>query len=143
MGSVQSNITCPCCKFNAAIGEFNTRTYSETVFCERCGRWEQKDLVSDQSIKEGGFGSYRVTLKSGGSRLGSFRMRRPIKARIASVAKAIATPRVKHVEITVRERGRWKTLVLKGKQKRTRILDKHYPLHQAPVRHEPVQVGEL
>jgi len=37
MGSMQSPIKCPQCKFRDAIYEMQTNYYEETVFCPKCG----------------------------------------------------------------------------------------------------------
>lgn len=133
MATVDSEVKCRCCRFPEAYSEFNTRRYTESIFCSRCGRCEYYVFDTGYRERSGGFGTYRIEHKKGVSRTGSFSKRRSLKTRIKSMAKAVASRHYKQVEITAREKGKWKTIVLKGKPARTRILDRHYPLYQAPT----------
>lgn len=108
MATVETPCTCPRCRNPEALNEFNTRTFADTTFCNRCGSVEKIDGYSGKTRRFGGYGSYRVTYRRM-STDGIFQRRQTLKAREARLLRMAHHPEVQSITLTVRERGKWKT----------------------------------
>lgn len=116
MSTVDSDIVCSRCKNPEAYESFDNRRHTVDSHCSKCGWHYHSNLVTGAEKVGGGFGSLRLGFERY-AQVASFRRRQPLALRMANLQRDVKNPRVASVELTVRVRGKWKTISLKSNDK--------------------------